>query len=183
MSIRRVSSREVYRNAWMAVREDDIVREDGSAGIFGVVEKPDFAVVIPYDGVGFHLVEQYRYAVQGRYWEFPQGSWAGDGGGDAEALARAELREETGLVAGSFARLGHLYEAYGYANQGFHVFLATELEHAGRVVLNEERDLVVRWFSREAFEDLVRDGRIKDAPTLAAYSLLGLAEHAGLRYP
>ena len=58
--VRTKSSREVYRNAWMTVREDEIVRDDGSTGIYGVVDKPDFALIIPQDDTGFWLVEQYR---------------------------------------------------------------------------------------------------------------------------
>lgn len=68
-----LGSREVYRNAWMRVREDQVRRADGSAGVFGVVDKPDFALVIPRDGHGLWLVEQYRYPVRRRAWEFPQG--------------------------------------------------------------------------------------------------------------
>ncbi len=63
------SSTVVYRNPWMTVREDNTVRRNGATGIFGVVEKPDFALVIPYEQGGFHLVEQFRYPVKGRYWE------------------------------------------------------------------------------------------------------------------
>ena len=39
--VRRVSTREVYRNPWLTLREDEIRRPDGSPGIYGVVEKPD----------------------------------------------------------------------------------------------------------------------------------------------
>lgn len=73
--VRRISSREVYCNAWLSVREDEVVRADGSTGVYGVVDKPDFAVVIPKDFDGFWLVEQFRYPVGRRAWEFPQGSW------------------------------------------------------------------------------------------------------------
>jgi len=66
----------------MAVREDDVVRSDGSTGIFGVVEKPDFALVIPFDGAGFYMVEQYRYPVGARFVEFPQGSYEESAGVD-----------------------------------------------------------------------------------------------------
>ena len=66
--VRRVSTREVYRNPWMAVREDEIRRPDGSDGIYSVVDKPDFALVIPAEPDGFHLVEQYRYPVRRRAW-------------------------------------------------------------------------------------------------------------------
>ena len=41
--VRTTSSREVYRNPWLRVREDTVERDDGSHGIYGVVERPDFA--------------------------------------------------------------------------------------------------------------------------------------------
>ena len=122
-----MSTREVYRNPWMALREDEIRRPDGSAGIYSVVDKPDFALVIPAEPDGFHLVEQYRYPVGGRYWEFPQGTAPGGAAVAPAELARAELAEETGLRAGSLELLGHLHCAYGMSSQGFDVFLATEL--------------------------------------------------------
>ncbi len=59
--IQRVASREVYRNNWLTLREDDIRRPDGSTGIYAVVDKPTYALVIPRDGDRFHLVEQFRY--------------------------------------------------------------------------------------------------------------------------
>ncbi|MEO6799555.1 MAG: hypothetical protein ABI178_06435 [Rhodanobacter sp.] len=57
----------------MTVTEDKIRRPDGSDGIFGVVHKPDFLLIIPFDGNCFHMVQQYRYPVAWRFWEFPQG--------------------------------------------------------------------------------------------------------------
>src|SRR5690606_40202583 len=70
-----LGSREVYANSWMTVREDAIRRPDGSRGIYGVVDKPDFALIIPLDERGrLHLVEQYRYPLGLRRWEFPQRS-------------------------------------------------------------------------------------------------------------
>jgi ADP-ribose pyrophosphatase len=66
-NIETTSTRFVYENRWMRVREDTIRRRDGSSGIYGVVEKPDFVVIIPVEDDGqVHLVEQYRY---------PGGGW------------------------------------------------------------------------------------------------------------
>ena len=62
-----VRSREVYANPWMTVREDEVRRADGSDGIYGVVDKPDYALVIPLDGDRLHLVEQFRYPVGESY--------------------------------------------------------------------------------------------------------------------
>ena len=115
----RLDSRTVYANAWMTVREDRIRWPDGSTGIYGVVEKPDFALVLPRWAEGFWMVEQFRYPVGRRAWEFPQGSWGRGDGGSAAALARQELAEETGLRAETVTHLGHLFEAYGFSTQGF----------------------------------------------------------------
>ena len=102
-SITTLSSREVYRNHWMRVREDEILRSNGQRGIYGVVEKEDGAIIIPIDvdQTGCEriwLVEQYRYTIQERVLELPQGAWerAID---NPEELARGELKEETGLEA------------------------------------------------------------------------------------
>ena len=78
--------------------------------------------------MAFGWVEQYRYAVGRRACEFPQGSWSPGRHGPASELARAELREETGLSAGSWTHLGHLFTAYGFCSQGFDVYLAEDLD-------------------------------------------------------
>jgi hypothetical protein len=66
----RLSSRVVYQNRWMTVREDRIRRPDGSADIYGVIDKPAFSIIAAYERCGLWLVEQYRYTVGGRFWEF-----------------------------------------------------------------------------------------------------------------
>ncbi|HVX29991.1 MAG TPA: NUDIX hydrolase [Nitrolancea sp.] len=112
-----LGTRVVYENRWMRVREGAIRRRDGSEGIYGVVEKPDFAVIVPLEDDGrIHLVEQCRYPVQARCWELPQGAWEEKPGADPADVARGELREETGLVAVGMVHAGHLFAAYGYSN-------------------------------------------------------------------
>ena len=88
MTIRRLKTREVYRNPWMAVREDEIERNNGTRGIYGVVEKHDSAIIIPIEGSNVVLVEQFRYPISERSVEFPQGSleWASGGGRGNERL-------------------------------------------------------------------------------------------------
>ncbi|MEV4497262.1 NUDIX hydrolase [Micromonospora arborensis] len=170
--VRRLASSEVYRNAWMRVREDRVLYADGSAGVYGVVEKPDYALVLPRQADGFYLVEQYRYPVSGRYWEFPQGSWPDDGGQwSAELLARAELREETGLVARSLRLLGRVHVAYGYATQACHVFLADDLTAGVPMRERTETDMRQRWVSLREIDEMVLDGRLVDSASLAALAL------------
>ena len=174
--VRQVGTREVYRNRWLSLREDRVRLPDGSPGIYSVVDKPDFALVIPAERDGFHLVEQYRYPVGGRFWEFPQGTApAGTTVGPAD-LARAELAEETGLRAGTLELLGHLHCAYGMSSQGFDVFLATDLTPGETAREVTEQDMRQRFVPRAEFEAMVREGRVTDDSTLAAYALLLMRE-------
>jgi 8-oxo-dGDP phosphatase len=172
--VETLSSRQVYANSWMTVREDAIRRPDGSDGIFGVVDKPTAAVVIPFDGERLHLVEQYRYPVGERRWEFPMGTAPERAELDPAELAARELAEETGLVAGRMELLGRLDIAPGMSSQREHVFLATDLTAGPPAREHQEQDMRTAWFTVAEFEDGVRGGRIVDAQTLAAYLLLTL---------
>ncbi len=158
----------------MTVREDAILRADGSEGIFGVVEKPDAAMVIPVENGLVHMVQQYKYAVGGRFWEFPQGTWEQAKNYTIEDLARGELREETGLAAGELEFLARIYIAYGFLTQPMHVFVATNLTQLDARPEHEEQDIVRRAFAWSEFHQMAGDGQIVDAHTLAALSLLRL---------
>jgi 8-oxo-dGDP phosphatase len=170
-SIERIASREIYRNRWLVLREDDIRRPDGSTGIYGVVEKPTYALVIPYDGRRFNLVEQYRYPVGARRWEFPQGTAPDLVDTEPSRLAERELREETGLHATSFEALGQLDVAPGMSDQRGWVYLATGLSEREADREHEEQDMRSAWFAREDVEDMIRAGVIVDAQSIAAYGL------------
>jgi 8-oxo-dGTP pyrophosphatase MutT (NUDIX family) len=169
-SITTLSSREVYRNHWMRVREDEILRSNGARGVYGVVEKDDAAIILPIDQGRIWLVEQFRYTIQQRALELPQGGWERKID-DPEALARGELKEETGLVADRMTHLGDVWVAYGFLRQKQHVYLATGLTQAEKDPDAEEHDLVVRTVAIEEFEEMMLTGAIRDSCTLAAWGL------------
>ncbi|MCV7014636.1 NUDIX domain-containing protein [Mycolicibacterium madagascariense] len=176
--VARVATRIVYRNAWMTVREDDVRRQDGSAGIYGVVDKPTYALVIAHDGERYHLVEQFRYPIGLRRWEFPQGTAPDTLDGQEPTpveLAARELREETGLRAESLVVLGQLDVAPGMTSQRGWAFLATGLTAGDHERELEEQDMRSDWFTGAQIERMIRDGTITDAQTIAAWTLLRLA--------
>jgi 8-oxo-dGTP pyrophosphatase MutT (NUDIX family) len=166
----------VYRNNWMTVREDGIRRADGSTGIYGVIDKPTYALVIPLERGRLHLVEQFRYPLGLRRWEFPQGTAPDRADLDPLALAARELREETGLTAGKMVDLGLLDAAAGMSSQRGRVFLATDLTEGPHEREHEEQDMRTAWFPRSEFERLIATGEITDAQSIAAYTLLLLHE-------
>jgi 8-oxo-dGDP phosphatase len=174
--IRTVTSREIYRNRWLSLREDVVERPDGTRGIYSVVDRPDYAVVIAAERDGFHLVEQYRYPLGGRFWEFPQGCLPDGRTGPAQEVARTELAEETGLRARSWTALGRLYGWQGASGQAFTAFLATGLTAGPHRREHEEQDMRHRWVPRAEVERMIADGEIQDDSSVAAYLLLMLHE-------
>jgi ADP-ribose pyrophosphatase len=172
---RTTGTREIYRSRWMRLREDSIVRADGTPGRYGVLSKPDFAIVIArHDDGSFTLVEQYRYPVGERCLEFPQGADETNPELDPVELGRQELAEETGLRAASVQLLGRVHHAYGYSDQGMAIVLATGLTPGPVRREAEEQGMTVLRVPRQELETMMRDGRIRDSATLAAYGLLQL---------
>ena len=177
MSIKTISTREVYRNPWTSVREDVIERENGQRGIYGVIDKDPACVVIPLDrtaeGDFIYLIEQFRYTVLGTFMELPQGGWE-TADVDPEELARGELREETGLTAGRMTHLTTFQIAYGVMNQKHHCFLAEELVMGKHDRDLEEHDLKVHRVPVEKFEAMILDGTIVDNCSVAAWGFYKL---------
>ena len=177
MTIKTISSREVYRNPWTSVREDVIERANGQRGIYGVIDKDPASIIIPLDvtaeGEFVYLIEQFRYTVGGRYWEFPQGGWE-TAEVVPEELARGELKEETGLTAERMTELTTLQIAYGVMNQKHHVFLAEGLTMGEAAPDAEENDLVVRRVRVAEFEGMILDGTIVDNCSVAAWGVYRL---------
>jgi 8-oxo-dGTP pyrophosphatase MutT (NUDIX family) len=135
-----------------------------------VVEKEDCAIILPIDGDRIWLVEQFRYPIQQRAWELPQGGWEMPID-SPEELARGELREELGLDAAEMVYLGHMWIAYGFTRQKQHVYLALGLTHVPQDPDPEEHDLVMRSVPIAEFEQMMMEGAIRDECTLAAWAL------------
>lgn len=173
VTITTLETREVYRNHWLRLREDRILRSNGTTGIYGVVEKEPCAIIIPLDGDRVWLVEQYRYTIGERAMELPQGGWE-EAVEDGEELARGELKEEMGLHAAQMKFLGFHWIAYGFTRQKQFVFLATGLSETEKTPDAEEHDLVSHSISVADFEQRIVDGRIRDNCTVAAWGLYRL---------
>ena len=172
MSIKTISTRTVYQNKWSHVREDVIERAGGKRGIYGVLDKDPACIVIPLErtlhGDFLTLVHQFRYTVQGSFYELPQGGWEVPNP-NIEELARGELREETGLHAGRMTEIGRNWIAYGAMQQLHHVWLAEDLTQGESDLEAEEEGLTVHRVRVEEFEAMILDGRVMDNCTIAAW--------------
>lgn len=177
---RVTASRTGYENPWIRVREDDVVRPDGTPGLYGVVElrRPAVFVVALTDDDEVLMVSLYRYATQVMSLEVPSG-----GADDDEPLdaARRELFEETGYTAREWTPLGRVDMVNGVADAPEHVFLARGLVDEATQATRDEQVLegiigvqAVPWAQ---VLRLVADGGITDGETVAALMLA--AVHLG----
>jgi ADP-ribose pyrophosphatase len=164
---KRISTRLVYENAWIRVREDEVVTPTGKPGIYGVVE-PRIAIgVVPLtDANEIYLVGQHRYPLDVYSWEIPEG-----GGEEGEPLlttAERELREETGLIASSWEQLGgeiHVSNCHS-SERGF-LFTARGLTQAGAAPDETELLQLKKVPFREALT-MVEKGTITDSLSIIA---------------
>jgi 8-oxo-dGTP pyrophosphatase MutT (NUDIX family) len=163
---RIVSSRQVYDNPWIAVHEDRVVRPDGEPGIYGVVHFKNIAVgILPIEDDHVYLVGQHRYPLNLYSWEIPEGGCP-EGEEPLEA-ARRELREETGLEAKHWRRLGEAYLSNSVADEYAVWFLATGLV-PGKQSLEGTEAIEVRRLPLHEAQKMVLSGQITDALSLLA---------------
>ncbi|WP_422926565.1 NUDIX domain-containing protein [Singulisphaera sp. PoT] len=162
-----LSTRVVYDNLWIQVREDQVLRPDGQPGIYGVVHFRNKAVgVLPVDDEGrIWLVGQYRYPVGGYSWEIPEG-----GGNEDEPIedtALRELREETGFKAGRLELISTTHLSNSVSDEIAYVFRATDLIPGESEPEGSERLQVKRVEWSEAWQMLQR-GQITDSMSVIA---------------
>ncbi len=168
-----LSTREVYSNPWIRVREDQVINPSGGPGIYGVVEYKNRAVgVIPIDDEGYTwLVGQYRYTHDLYEWEIPEGGCPA--GESLIAAARRELLEETGILARDFDLIiSGLQLSNSVSDEKAWVFTARGLSFTEASPEDTEKLSVKRLPLPDAIR-MALDGTIHDAMSVAGLLRLG----------
>jgi len=171
-----ISSRSIYENPWISVREDQVIQPDGAPGIYGVVHMKNKAIgILPIDNEEYiYLVGQYRYTLNCYSWEIPEGG--GPEHEDALTSAKRELLEETGLVAATWKQLGIAHLSNSVTDEEATYFLATDLtQHEAQPEGTE--DLQIRRVPFAEALQMVEQGEITDS-----MSVIAILRYAMLRY-
>jgi ADP-ribose pyrophosphatase len=163
---RTLTTREVYTNPWIRVREDIAQLPDGRTTLYGVVEAAPAVGVLPFvDPHTVLLVGQYRY-VAGRFlWEMPTGSVKP--GETEEAAMQRELSEETGYEAMRLVKLCSFYSSKSVLDETAHLYVAEDLRPAPRAG-DDTEFIEVRAFPFADVLQMVERSEIVDAMTVIA---------------
>jgi len=170
----RVSRRVGYQNPWITVFHDEVLRPDGSPGVYGVVHFANAAVgVVAIDDQDrVALVAQHRYTLDHRSWEIPEGG-APPGESPLEGAQR-ELREEAGVEASEWREIARVHVSNSVTDEVATLFLATGLSHGPTALESTESDLTLDWVSFDEAVSMVMDGRITDAMSVVAIQRVAL---------
>ena len=160
------STRPIYENHWIKVREDMALLPDGRTTVYGVVDAGECVGVLPFvDADTVLLVGQYRYVAQDFYWEIPTGAQhAGEG---LEQAAQRELAEEAGREAGSLVKLCDFHTSKSIMRETAHLYLARDLRPASRPA-DATEFIERREFPFTEVLRMVERAEIKDSMTVVA---------------
>lgn len=170
--LKRLKSKIAYRSKWMTVRDDDVLYQNGQKGMFNVIERRDFSLIVPFEKPHLYLVKQFRYPIGQETWEFPHGRDQNNSQMDPLEVAKLELREETGFKGQLWEKIGYFHVAPGYSTQGFTIFFVTGLKAGKQQLETSEADMVMEKFTINQFEEMVTSGKITDAITISVFVLL-----------
>jgi ADP-ribose pyrophosphatase len=122
-----ISSREIYQNKWMRLREDVAEMPDGRSTIYGVIECADCVGVLPFvDDSHVVMVRQFRYVFgEDHRWEMPTGGVKP--GETAVFAARRELREEAGYDAENLLHVSTYFPSKSIVREVGHLYIGRHL--------------------------------------------------------
>ena len=163
-------------NPYFSVVTQEVTAPDGSDRLYHIVQFPRPAIgVVVRRGADFLLLRQYRFIVDEYVWAIPSGGV--EEGESLEQAAMRELREETGLTAGSLRLLMKCYASYGCSNQQFVIFLAEQLQSIEGGNGHDPNEVISwRWFTREEVVHMVRANEIVDNLSLSPILLVLLTD-------
>lgn len=164
--------RYVHRDPWIRVRVDSVIRPDGSAGTYSVVELKGGVGVVARDSSGrILLVGQYRYAPDCYSWEIPKGAFDSfDYRGDANVTAIRELVEETGAIAEDWVQIGVVHTLLGSTNDRVYLYSAIVTKNV-EATPEPTEVICVKWVTDDEFWAMVSSREISDATSIAAVGL------------
>ena len=117
------------------------------------------------------MIRQYRASIDEYLYELPAGTI--EAGEDILNCAKREIIEETGYEALDWQELGFIYPCPGYSNEKIFIFKAENLTANKALPQDEEEIIEVEIFNQEKIKTFLKEGKITDSKTIAAFVFCG----------
>jgi ADP-ribose pyrophosphatase len=168
-----IASKTAYENNWIEVQHQDVITPAGNPGIYGVIHFKNLAIgIIPLDeNNNTWIVGQYRYPHKKYTWEIPEGG--GKIGVDPIDSAKRELQEECGIIAHHWEKILEMDLSNSATDEKAILYVVRNLEFTNSEP-EETEDLQVKKVPFETLFQMVMNGEISDAMTIAAVLKLKL---------
>ena len=155
----------IYQGKVISMNVDDVELDDGTKAKREFVLHNGGVCIAMKDSDGrFFMVRQYRY-VQGREMlEFCAGKI--EKGEDPDIAILREAEEELGYKAVNVRKLGQIVPTCAYSSEIIHLYYGEKGEKTGQNLDYDER-LEPNRFSFEEIKEMIRNGEIDDAKTVA----------------
>lgn len=126
-----LSSKIVYKNPWIRIIEDKVVKPGGEEGVFGVIDYGKGVTIAAINRKKeIYLVKEYYYAIEDYALQLPSG--AIDKKEASLSAAKRELLEETGLTSTKWVELGMIHPLTMILRSPAYLFLALNAEESER---------------------------------------------------
>lgn len=170
-----ISSRQVYKNPWIEIQEDKVIRPDGKEGLYGFLIKPPGVFIIALDNDdSIYLINEYRYVLKKNILQIPSG--VVDGKSSSIENAKRELLEETGIKAKKWTQLGAYFVSPGHETTRQFVILAEDLD-TSKLNINQDGDESIQGIIKLPISEvkkMIRENKIECGLTLSALNLFFL---------
>ena len=170
-----IKSKVAFECKYLKILDEDFMLPNGKKHKYYILKRSDYyVVVIAKEGDYFYLIEQYRYTTKSKLLQAVAG--AVEKGETLLQAAKKELKEEAGITAKKFKKLGWFYANYGLSNQKAVVFLAEDLKLGKQKPDEMEKAGGIKRKKLKISEvkKLIKSGKIKDLDTLSAFCLFML---------
>lgn len=160
-----IQTESIFNGRVISLQVDTVNLPNGKIATREIVKHPGAVAVLALHEGKMIVVEQFRKPLERSLVEIPAGKL--DPGETPLEAAKRELEEETGFCSESLRLISSFYTSPGFANEIIHLYVAEDLV-PGEVHLDEDEFLDIELITLEQAQQLIADGRIRDAKTITA---------------
>lgn len=163
-SWKTLTTRIVYQNPWVRMHEHNVVRPNGSKGIYGFLEIPDGVGIVAVSNNGkIQLIGEWRYPIGRHSWSIICGTREKDE--TPLQCAKRELAEEANMRSRKWKSLGIIHPSPGLVKETAFLYLAFGCQPIQKAVHKPEETekFIYQEVTMKQALTMIKQGKISDS--------------------